>query len=79
MLNLDVSENQPKIKSARERKPVNYLVNANNQLNSKETYRSYVLNSRQILWKQISINDKVEETEWLKEFIVMEEEQLQEK
>lgn len=34
--------------------------------------------ARQILLSQISINDKFEETERLKEFILMEEEKLEE-
>lgn len=55
-------------------KPTNYL--KRNQ--QKESIRDYIDNGRQILITQISINDKIEETTHLKEFIESEEEQLQE-
>ncbi|CDW84021.1 UNKNOWN [Stylonychia lemnae] len=45
---------------------------------NKETARDFVLNARNILVAQISINDKSEETERLKEYIIMEKEKLQE-
>ena len=44
-----------------------------------EAARDFVNNSRKILYKQIAINDKIEETGRLKEFIINEEEQLAEK
>jgi hypothetical protein len=44
----------------------------------KETVREFIQNSRQILMAQISINDKTEETELLKEYIIMEREKLEE-
>lgn len=40
--------------------------------------RDFITNSRQILMAQISINDKTEETELLKEYIIMEKEKLDE-
>jgi len=40
----------------------------------RESSTDYVLNSRKVLLKKIAINEKIEETERLKEFIVMEEE-----
>lgn len=39
--------------------------------------KDFVLNSRKILTSQISINDKNEETERLKEYIIMEKEKLE--
>jgi hypothetical protein len=44
----------------------------------KEFVRDFILNSRKILMAQISINDKSEETELLKEYIIMEKEKLDE-
>jgi len=44
----------------------------------KESVRDFIQNSRQILMAQISINDKTEETELLKEYIIMEKEKLDE-
>lgn len=38
--------------------------------------RDFILNARNILMAQISINDKTEETELLKEYIIMEKERL---
>ena len=43
-----------------------------------ENVKQFLDTSRQILYKQISLNEKREETERLKEFIVMEEEKLYE-
>lgn len=42
----------------------------------KESVRDFILNSRKILMAQISIADKTEETELLKEYIIMEKEKL---
>jgi hypothetical protein len=42
----------------------------------RELARDFVLNSRKILMSQISMADKREETELLKEYIVMEKEKL---
>ena len=42
----------------------------------KESARDFILNSRKILMAQISIADKREETELLKEYIIMEKEKL---
>lgn len=42
----------------------------------KESVRDFILNARNILMAQISINDKTEETELLKEYIIMEKERL---
>jgi len=39
--------------------------------------KEFVLNSRKILTSQIAINDKNEETERLKEYIIMEKEKLE--
>jgi hypothetical protein len=39
--------------------------------------KDFVLNSRKILISQICINDKNEETERLKEYIIMEKEKLE--
>ena len=44
----------------------------------KESIRDYITNGRKILLSQIAINDKNEETERLREFIIMEEEKLEE-
>jgi len=44
----------------------------------KESSRNFITNGREILMKQITINDKIEETTHLKEFIESEEEQLKE-
>ena len=68
----------PELSANRKKKVVDYLMNSW-KYDQKESAWDFVQNSRRILWKQISINDKIEETEWLKEFIIMEEEQLQEK
>lgn len=43
-----------------------------------ETVRDFIEGSRKILMAQISINTKTEETELLKEYIVMEKEKLEE-
>ena len=40
--------------------------------------RDFILNARNILTAQIAINDKTEETERLKEYIIMEKEKLEE-
>ena len=56
-------------------KPIEYL---NKTKQQKESVRDFILNSRQILMAQISINDKTEETELLKEYIIMEKEKLDE-
>lgn len=44
----------------------------------KETVREFVDHSRKILMAQISINDKTDETQLLKEYIIMEKEKLAE-
>jgi hypothetical protein len=56
-------------------KPIDYL---NKTRQQKESVRDFISNSRQILIAQISINDKSEETELLKEYIIMEKEKLDE-
>jgi hypothetical protein len=56
-------------------KPIDYL---NKTRQQKESVRDFISNSRQILMAQISINDKTEETELLKEYIIMEKEKLDE-
>jgi len=43
----------------------------------KESVREFVQNSRKILTSQIAINDKNEETERLREYIIMEKEKLE--
>ena len=43
-----------------------------------ETVRDFIAGSRKILMAQISINNKTEETELLKEYIVMEKDKLEE-
>lgn len=48
------------------------------QRNQKESIRDFINNGREILITQITINDKIEETSHLKEFIESEEEQLKE-
>jgi hypothetical protein len=48
------------------------------QRNQKESIRDFINNGREILITQITINDKIEETAHLKEFIESEEEQLKE-
>jgi hypothetical protein len=48
------------------------------QRNQKENIRDFINNGREILITQITINDKIEETTHLKEFIESEEEQLKE-
>ena len=55
--------------------PIDYL---NKTRQQKETVRDFIQNSRAILMAQISINDKTEETELLKEYIIMEKEKLDE-
>jgi hypothetical protein len=56
-------------------KPIDYMSKTRQQ---KESVREFIQNSRQILMAQISINDKTEETELLKEYIIMEKEKLDE-
>jgi hypothetical protein len=56
-------------------KPIDYMGKTRQQ---KESVREFIQNSRQILMAQISINDKTEETELLKEYIIMEKEKLDE-
>jgi hypothetical protein len=63
-------------KSAKSNKP-SALTYLNRNREQNESVKEYILNSRKILLSQISINDKVEETERLKEFIIMEEEKLE--
>ena len=46
--------------------------------NGSETVRDFIVNSRKILMAQIQINQKTEETELLKEYIVMEKDKLDE-
>lgn len=55
-------------------KAIEYLSKGREQ---KESVKDFVLNSRKILTSQISINDKNEETERLKEYIIMEKEKLE--
>jgi len=52
---------------------VDYLKKGRQQ---KESVTDFILNARNILMAQISINDKTEETELLKEYIIMEKERL---
>jgi len=54
-------------------KPIEYKSKA---IQQKESARDFILNSRKILMAQISISDKTEETELLKEYIIMEKEKL---
>eukprot|EP00347_Sterkiella_histriomuscorum_P006295 403353317 len=56
-------------------KALDYL---NKQRENKESTRDFITNARNILVAQISINDKTEETERLKEYIIMEREKLEE-
>ena len=56
-------------------KSIEYLNKGRQQ---KETVRDFIENSRKILMAQISINHKTEETELLKEYIVMEKDKLEE-
>ena len=44
----------------------------------KESIREYINNGREILLTQIAINDKIEEANHLREYIISEEEQLKE-
>ena len=55
-------------------KAIEYLSKGREQ---KEAVKDFVLNSRKILISQICINDKNEETERLKEYIIMEKEKLE--
>ena len=55
-------------------KAIEYLNKGKDQ---KEAVKDFVLNSRKILISQICINDKNEETERLKEYIIMEKEKLE--
>lgn len=56
-------------------KALEYLTKGRDQ---KESTRDFILNARSILISQIAINDKTEETERLKEYIIMEKEKLEE-
>ena len=56
-------------------KAIEYLKKRREQ---SETARDFIQSSRQILRSQISINDKTEETELLREYIIMEKEKLDE-
>lgn len=56
-------------------KAIEYLTKGREQ---KESVRDFIQNSRKILISQIAINDKSEETERLKEYIIMEREKLEE-
>ena len=56
-------------------KAIDYLSKGREQ---KESVRDFISNARQILVAQICINDKTEETERLKEYIIMEREKLEE-
>lgn len=56
-------------------KPLEYLQKGREQ---KESVREFIYNARNILAAQISINEKTEETERLKEYIIMEKEKLEE-
>jgi hypothetical protein len=56
-------------------KAIEYLKKGQEQ---KENTKDFILNARKILMSQISINDKQEETERLKEYIIMEKEKLDE-
>lgn len=55
-------------------KPIEYKHTQKKQ--KKESAREFILNSRKILMAQISIADKTEETELLREYIIMEKEKL---
>lgn len=52
---------------------LNYL---KSQLSNKESRKDFILQSRELLFKEISIRNKKEETEKLKEFIDTENEKL---
>ena len=56
-------------------KAIEYLANGREL---KESVKDFIGNSRLILTGQIAINDKTEETERLKEYIIMEREKLEE-
>lgn len=56
-------------------KAIDYLSKGREQ---KESVRDFISNARNILMSQIAINDKTEETERLKEYIIMEKEKLEE-
>lgn len=56
-------------------KALEYLQKARDQ---KESVKDFISNTRNILTAQIAINDKTEETERLKEYIIMEKEKLEE-
>lgn len=56
-------------------KAIDYLSKGREQ---KESVRDFITNARNILMSQIAINDKTEETERLKEYIIMEKEKLEE-
>ena len=56
-------------------KPIDFLRKTTTK---SETTRDFIQSSRQILKTQISINDKLEETELLREYIIMEKEKLDE-
>jgi hypothetical protein len=55
-------------------KAIEYLSKAREQ---KESVKDFIFNARQILMAQIAINVKSEETERLKEYIIMEREKLE--
>jgi uncharacterized protein YecA (UPF0149 family) len=56
-------------------KTIEYLNKGRQQ---KESVRDFIENSRKILMASLSIIDKTEETELLKEYIIMEKEKLDE-
>ena len=56
-------------------KTIEYLNKGRQQ---KESVRDFIENSRKILLAQIQINNKMEETETLREYIVMEKDKLEE-
>ena len=56
-------------------KAIDYLIKGNE---GKESVKDYINFSRQILMSQISINQKKEENERLREYIMMEKEKLDE-
>lgn len=73
----DQSEAQSSIMSAisdNKPKAIEYLNKGKQQ---KETVRDFIYNSREILMAQISINDKQEETQLLREYILMERDKLE--
>jgi len=59
------------------RNTIEYL-NKSSHTGGGETVRDFVVNSRKILMAQIQINQKTEETELLREYIVMEKDKLDE-